>query len=148
MDEFKKRLTEKCILHQQEVINQLQREIEDTQQQANEYGQPKDRYDAYRTKLMKQIELYAKQLDKAKIVFDTLQKIPLEKKINLVEFGATVITNKQNLFISAGLGKVSLDGMEFYAVSPQVPIFKALKGKQKGDQVLFNGNSFEIKDVF
>ena len=148
MEELKRKLTEKCIEHQQEVINKLQSEIEDAQQQANEYGQPKDRYDAYRTKLMRQIELYAKQLDKAKIVFDTLQKIPLEKEINSVEFGAIVITNKQNLYISAGLGKVTFDGKEFYAISPQVPIFKAFNGKQKGDKVLFNGNSFIIKDVF
>ena len=82
MKELKRKLTEKCIEHQQEVINKLQSEIEDAQQQANEYGQPKDRYDAYRTNLMRQIELYAKQLDKAKMVFDTLQKIPLEKEIN------------------------------------------------------------------
>jgi transcription elongation GreA/GreB family factor len=148
MKDFKKRLTEKCIEHQQEVIKQLQREIEDAQQQANEYGQPKDRYDAYRTKLMRQIELYAKQLDKAKIVFDTLHKIPLEKKMNSVEFGAIVTTNKQNLFISAGLGKISLDGKEYYAISPQVPVFKALSGKQKGDTVTFNRNNFKIKDVF
>jgi hypothetical protein len=97
---------------------------------------------------MRQIELYAKQLDKAKMVYDTLQKIPLEKEINSVEFGAIVITNKQNLFISAGLGKVIFDEKEYYAISPQVPIFKALNGKQKGDEVFFNGNSIIIKDVF
>ena len=82
---------------------QLEQEITDAQKQANEYGQPKDRYDAYRTKLMRQIELYARQLDKAKIVLDTLHKIPIEREIKTVEFGALVITNKQNLFISAGV---------------------------------------------
>ena len=148
MKDLKKRLTEKCIEHQQEVINQLQKEIEDAQQQANEYGQPKDRYDAYRTKLMKQIELYAKQLDKAKIVFETLHKIPLEKKIDSVEFGAIVITNKQNLFISAGLGKINIDGKDFYAISTQVPIFMTLKGKQKGDKSVFNNMSFLIKEIY
>ena len=114
----------------------------------NDYGQPKDRYDAFRTKLMRQIELFAKQLDKAKIVFNTLHKIPLEKEINTVEFGAIVITNNQNLFISAGLGKIEIDGKEFYAVSAQVPIFEALRGKQKGEEVVFNGTSLLIKEVF
>lgn len=147
MKELKERLLQKCIEQQQEVINQLQHEIKDAQQQANDYGQPKDRYDAYRTKLMRQIELFAKQLDKAKTVFDTLHKIPMEKDISSVEFGAIVITNKQNLFISAGLGKVTVDNHEFFAVSPQVPIFHALKEKQKGDHVIFNGNDFLIKDV-
>jgi hypothetical protein len=148
MIELKERLLQKCIEQQQKVISQLQHEIEDAQEQANDYGQPKDRYDAFRTKLMRQIELYAKQLDQAKIVINTLHKIPLEKEINTVEFGAVVITNKQNLFISAGLGKVILDETEFYAVSPQVPIFNALMGKQKGDKLVFNGVSFLIKEIY
>jgi len=97
---------------------------------------------------MRQIELYAKQVDKAKIVFDTLHKVPIEKEINSVEFGAVVITNKQNLFISAGLGKIEIDGKEFYAVSAQVPIFQALRGKQKGDEVVFNRTNLLIKQVF
>jgi hypothetical protein len=148
MIELKERLLQKCIEQQQKVISQLQHEIEDAQEQANDYGQPKDRYDAFRTKLMRQIELYAKQLDQAKIVINTLHKIPLEKEINTVEFGAVVITNKQNLFISAGLGKVILDETEFYAVSPQVPIFNALMGKQKGDKLVFNGVNFLIKKIY
>lgn len=148
MIDLKEKLLKKCIEQQQKVIRQLEQEINEAQKQANDYGQPKDRYDAFRTKLMRQIELFAKQLDKAKIVFNTLHKIPLEKEINTVEFGAIVITNNQNLFISAGLGKIEIDGKEFYAVSAQVPIFEALRGKQKGEEVVFNGTSLLIKEVF
>jgi len=148
MKGLKERLLNKCIEQQQEVIRQLEQEINEAQKQANDYGQPKDRYDAFRTKLMRQIELYAKQLDKAKIVINTLHKIPIDQQITSVEFGALVITNKQNLFISAGLGKIEIDGKEFYAVSAQVPIFQALRGKLKGEEVVFNGNSLIIKDVY
>ena len=97
---------------------------------------------------MRQIELYAKQLDKAKIVLNTLHKIPIDKKFTSVEFGAIVITNKQRLFVSAGLGKIKIEGKAFYAISAQVPIFQALRGKQKGEEVGFNGNKLIIKDVF
>ena len=97
---------------------------------------------------MRQIELYAKQLDKAKIVINTLHKIPLDRKITTVEFGAIVITNKQDLFISAGLGKIVIDAKEFYAVSAVVPIFKALKGKQKGEEINFNGTTYSITEVY
>jgi transcription elongation GreA/GreB family factor len=148
MKEIKEQLLNKCIEQQQEVIRQLEQEISDAQKQANDYGQPKDRYDAFRTKLMRQIELYAKQLDKAKVVINTLHKIPVDQQLTSVEFGAIVITNKQNLFISAGLGKIAIDGKEFYAISAQVPIFKALNGKQKGEEVVFNGTTFLIKEVF
>jgi len=147
LKEEKRKLLNKCIAQQSEVIRQLQQEIDDAQKQANDYGQPKDRYDAFRAKLMRQIELYAKQLDKANIVINTLQKIPLNKEITEVEFGALVITNKQKLFVSAGLGKVNIDGDVYYAISPQVPIFNGLKGKRKGDEIVFNGTTIIIKDV-
>lgn len=146
--ELKERILQKCIKQQQEVIQQLQQEISDAQKQANDYGQPKDRYDAFRTKLMRQIELYAKQLDKAKIVINTLHRIPLDREITTVEFGAIVMTNKQDLFISAGLGKIVIDDLEFFAVSAQVPIFQALRGKQKGENVDFNGTSFVITEIY
>jgi len=81
MKEVKAKLLFKCITQQTEVISQLQQEIAEAQKQANDYGQPKDRYDAFRTKLMRQIELYAKQLDKANIVINTLQKIDIEKEL-------------------------------------------------------------------
>lgn len=148
MNHLKKNLLNICIGQQQEVVRQLQEEISEAQKQANDYGQPKDRYDAFRTKLMRQIELYAKQLDKAKMLISALHKIPLGREISSVEFGAIVVTNKQKLFVSAGLGKIEFEGEEFYAISPQVPIFHALKGKQKGEEISFNGIKFSIIDVY
>ncbi|NQU35097.1 MAG: hypothetical protein HQ521_17870 [Bacteroidetes bacterium] len=147
LHEIKARLLAKCINQQLEVIRQLHQEIEEAQKQANDYGQPKDRYDAFRTKLMRQIEMFAKQLDKANIVINTLQKINIDKKLTKVEFGALVITNKQKLFVSAGLGKMDIDGEEYFAISPLVPVFVALKGKMKDDKADFNGTAFIIEDV-
>ncbi len=147
LKEVKAKLLDRCIEQQSKIIWQLQQEITEAQNQANDYGQPKDRYDAFRTKLMRQIELYAGQLDKAQIVVNTLQKIDIDKTITKVEFGALVITNKQKLFISAGMGKVELDSNQYYAVSPHVPIFNALKGKIIGDEIVFNRLKLTIIDI-
>jgi transcription elongation GreA/GreB family factor len=147
LQNIKAKLLTKCIEQQTEVIKQLQQEITDAQNQANDYGQPKDRYDAFRTKLMRQIELYAGQLDKANIVINTLQKIDSEKETTVVEFGALIITNKQKLFVSAGLGKVDINEGVYYAISPHVPIFNVLKGKKVGDEVVFNGMKIMINEI-
>lgn len=148
MKGIKAKLLNKCIELQSEVVRQLQQEIEEAQKQANDYGQPKDRYDAFRTKLMRQIELYAKQLDKANVVINTLQKIDAKIQLAKVEFGAIVITNKQKIFVCAGLGKVDIDGEVYFAISPNVPIFNALNGKKEGDEIIFNGMSILIEDIF
>jgi transcription elongation GreA/GreB family factor len=147
MKPFKKKLVEKCLEEQTKVVSILQNEINDAQQQSNDYGQARDRYDAYKTKLMRQIELFSKQLAQANLVLTTLQRIPSDKQNDKVEFGAIVTTNKQKLFVSAGLGKIELDGEEYFAISPNVPIFNALKGKKKGDSITFNGMEFVIVSV-
>ena len=146
--ELKKRLVEVCINRQQETAAELQHEVDETLRLSNEYGAPKDRYDPFRTKLMNQNNLFAKQLSQANTLLVTLQKIPLDKEITTVEFGAIVVTNKQKIFVSVGLGKIELDGDFYYAVSPQVPIFQAMRGKKAGDTFTFNGQTFEIKEVF
>lgn len=147
MNDIKSGLLQECIDQQLLVVNQLQNEIEEAQKQANDYGQPKDRYDAFRTKLMRQIELFAKQLDKANIVINTLRKIDPEKNLSKVEFGAFVITNKQKIFVSAGLGKIEYEGISYFAISPNVPIYNALKGKQVGDEIDFNGMKILVEEI-
>ncbi|GMT44234.1 MAG: hypothetical protein IEMM0006_0066 [bacterium] len=146
--ELKKRLLEVCITRQQETAAELQHEVDETLRLSNEYGAPKDRYDPYRTKLMNQNNLFAQQLSQANTLLVTLQKIPLDKEITTVEFGAIVITNKQKIFVSVGLGKIMLDGEAYYAISPKVPFFQAMRGKKAGDTFTFNSQVFEIKDVF
>lgn len=146
--DLKKRLLKVCTARQQKTAAELQHEVDETLRLSNEYGAPKDRYDPYRTKLMNQHNLFAQQLSQANTLLITLQKITLDKEITTVEFGAVVITNKQRIFVSAGLGKIEFDGDFYYAVSPQVPIFQAMRGKKAGDTFTFNGQVFAIKDVF
>lgn len=146
--ELKKKLLDYCMEHETAAIKQLQEAIDDAQKQSNEYGAPKDRYDAYRTKMMRQRDMFAQQQAKANVVMNTLLKISLDKVCEKVEFGAVVVTNKQNLFVSAGIGKIDIEGETYYAISPVVPIYKALEGKKVGDEVVFNGMKIIISDIF
>ncbi len=145
---LKEKLLAYCVKHQEEAIRQLQEAIDDAQKQANDYGAPKDRYDAFRTKMMRQRDMFAQQQAKANTVLNTLLKIPLDRPFDKVEFGAVVITDKQQLFVSAGIGKIEMEGEVFYAISPVVPIYKALEGKIVGDEAQFNGMKITIKDIF
>ncbi|PLX03384.1 MAG: hypothetical protein C0595_07335 [Marinilabiliales bacterium] len=146
--EIKEQLLAKCVEQQMQSIDDLQKEMDEAQRMSNDYGQPKDRYDAFRTKLLRQKDMYAQQQAKAILVLNTLKKISLKEELKKVEFGAVVIMNKQNLFVAAGLGKIELNGTDYFAISPQVPIFKALAGKKAGDEVVFNANKFIISDIF
>lgn len=144
---LKKELWEKCIRTEEENIARLKYEIDEAQRLSNEYGAPKDRYDPYRTKLMRQRDLYAQQQVKAEQLMEVLEKVPIEKDFDTVEFGALVITDKQKLFVSAAIGKVACRGEEFFAISTLVPVYKAMEGKKAGDTFTVNGNPFTIQEI-
>ena len=131
-----------------ETINNLQMVMEESQKAANDYGAPRDRYDSFRTQLLRKRDMYAKQLQMAMDQLSLLDRISLEIPNNQVEFGALVFTNKQNLFVSIGLGKIEFQDSVFYAISPNVPIFQAIESKRVGDEVPFNGSNIKILDVF
>lgn len=148
MNEFKVNIINKCKSLQLETIQHLKSEIEDAQKTANEYGLPKDRYDSFRTQLLRKKDMFSQQLAKANEQLDLLAQIDPEKSFSQVEFGALVITNKQKLFISIGLGKVQLESDVVYAISPAVPIYKTMEGKKTGEEFTFNNMAYKIEEIY
>jgi len=148
MNSLKRRLIEKCKSIQLENINNLKMVIDDAQISANEYGMPKDRYDSFRAQQMRKRDMFSQQLLKASEQFDTLNMINPEMEMNSVKFGALVITDKQKLFISISLGKIDLDGEDYYAISPLVPFFQAMENKKQGEFFNFRGTESHIKKIY
>ena len=145
---MKKKLLSACKDLQLASIASLKSTVDEAQKSANEYGAPKDRYDSFRTQLLRKRDMFAQQLVKANEQLDVLKRIDPEKECLGVEFGAVIITNKQNLFISIGLGKVPTEEAVFYAISPAVPIYKAMEGKKAGEEFAFNNITYKIEKIY
>jgi hypothetical protein len=123
--------------------------IRDAEQSANEYGQPKDRYDSYRAQLSNKRDMLAQQLRKIQEEIGLIDRIDLNRECDTAGFGAVVITPLQKVFISIGIGKINVkEGAEYYAISAAVPFAKAVRDLKKGDTFEFNGRKIEILDLF
>lgn len=144
----KKAIYLKCIEIADAKIKNLSDEIDEAQKQANEYGCPKDRYDAYRSQLLRKKDMLSRLLQQAIDNKNNLLKIDLEKKYNKIEFGAFVITNHQKMFISVSLGKFNFEQTEVYAISTLVPMFQRIKDLKEGDKANHNGLKLEIKKIY
>ncbi len=59
-----------------------------------------------------------------------------------------MVTDKGSYFVAIGIGKVTLEGKRYFCVSPDSPIGRLLIGKRGGDEVVFNGNQFIIKEIY
>ncbi len=147
MNENKEKIINVCRSMQLETINNLNSEMEEGQKAANEYGLPKDRYDSFRAQLLRKRDMFAQQLAKATEQLDVLMRIDSKKEYEKAEFGAVIMTNKQNLFISIGLGKVQVDESVYYAISPAVPIYKVMEGKKVGEEFSFNNITYKILEI-
>ncbi|MCK4568974.1 MAG: hypothetical protein KAT76_01715 [Bacteroidales bacterium] len=145
--EFKKELLNACFDEIDDRVASLRKVMDEAQQSANDYGQPKDRYDSYRAQLLRKRDLFGQQLYKILEQRNILEKVNAEKTSDIVEFGAVVVTNMQKIFISVGLGKIECRGGDYFVISPGVPIFKAMEGMKAGDSFEFRGQKINILEI-
>ena len=145
---LKRTVLEACRKYQLDASEELKEVMKEAQDSANEYGAPKDRYDSFRTQLLRKRDMFAKQVHKATEQLDILDKVDPERLADKACFGAIVFTGEQKLFISAGIGKVNVDGDDYFVISPFVPFYAAIENLKKGDSFEFRGKKGKIVDVF
>ena len=123
-------------------------EMDSAQQQSNDYGANVDRYDSYRTKMLRSRDMYARQYSNALAGIRYLQDLLKLSPFDVVEHGACVVTDRQRFLLSIGAGKFSVGNEVWFAISAQTPIYAALKGRKVGDTLVFNGQPQTIKEIF
>lgn len=155
-EERRRQVIGACIAQQQHIAHVAKQEMDSAQQQSNDYGANVDRYDSYRTKLMRSRDMYAKQLSNANASIRVLHELLQQPPHETAEHGAIVETDKQRFFLSIGAGKFLVPHQAalpqkqdiYFAISAQTPIYVALKGRRVGDTIIFNGQQQTITAIF
>jgi len=157
-EEHRQQVICSCIQQQEHIATVAKQEMDSAQQQSNDYGANVDRYDSYRTKMMRSRDMYAKQYSNAQTGVRYLQDLLKLPPFDIIEHGACVVTDRQKFFLSIGAGKFTVScgcvhgeprpPEVWFAISAQTPIYLALKGKRVGDSIVFNGQSQVVKEIF
>ena len=137
-----------CIEQQEHIASIAKQEMDSAQQQSNDYGANVDRYDSYRTKMLRSRDMYARQYSNALAGIRALQDLLKLQPFDTVAHGACVVTDRQKFFLSIGAGKFQVGNEVWFAISAQTPIYLAVKGRQAGDTFIINGQSQTIKEIF
>ena len=95
---------------------------------------------------LEQEKLSAK-LQEAIHLKEVLSKIDLSVNSQKVVLGSLVKANGIQLFISAALPKITIDGVAVLALSPQSPLGSQLIGKEIGAVVEVNASKFTVEDI-
>lgn len=144
---IKKEILEICRQKLLDSIDDLEASMRDLQQQANEYGQPKDRYDPFKTQLLRRKDMLAQQLAKELNELKLLDKLDSSPVSDVVGFGSVISTDDLRYYTGIGLGKIETSAGSIYTLSMQVPITIALMNKKKGDVIVFRDKKIRILDV-
>jgi hypothetical protein len=145
---IKEKLILRCRETQQKCVSSAKSAMNEAQLALNEYGPNKDRYDSFRDQLMGRRDMFAAQYQKALSDMDVLKRIDPKHPKETVEFGAIVISDISKFIIAISAGKIELDGAIYYAISPAVPLYKAMEGLKSGESFEFNGKKQTIKELY
>ena len=155
-EEKRREVVEACIAHQRQVADTARKEMDSAQQQSNDYGANVDRYDSYRTKMMRARDMYAKHYSNAEKSIRYLEDMLRQPPFATAEHGPVVVTDRQRFFLSVGVGKFLVpyapaEGEQqnvYFAISAQSPIYAALKGRKEGDSFVFNGVRQTVQEIY
>lgn len=144
---IKEQLHARCISLKEETEANIMAAMEELQQSANDYGAPRDRYDSFRAQMMRKRDMLAQQLAVVKEDIRNLRQLKPGVVSDKVEFGALVKLDKETLYIVSGIGKMELDGVAYFVVSPVVPLVLAMQNLKAGDTFVFRGTRMEIREI-
>lgn len=106
-----------------------------------------DKHETGRAMLQLEREKAGQQLAEIQKEKEILSKVNLEQKSKIAHLGSVVFTTQANYFLSISSGLHEINGINFYAISPNTPIGKLLLGKKEGDVIAFREQSFTITEL-
>lgn len=138
-----------CLQLLQQKIDELQSALNSATEAANNETKSSagDKHETARAMMQLEQEKITKQLNEALDQKTELEKIDLTINSSIIRKGSFIKTDKGFLFLSIGLGKLTIDTEIIFAVSPQSPLGSKLIGLQEKDTVTLNGASYFIESI-
>ena len=97
-----------------------------------------DKHETGRAMLQLEMEKASQQLLVVNEMKETLQKLTIETSTGNCKMGSLIKTTKGTYFLAISVGKIEIDGVDYFAISSQSPIGKQLLGKKVGEIISFN----------
>jgi transcription elongation GreA/GreB family factor len=146
---FKQKIKQQHLLLLQDKIDVYQDMIsglsDDAQNDAK--GSAGDKHETALSMMHLEQEKITQKLAEAIALQGILDRIEVSKTNSTIALGSSVKVNALQLFVSAALPKITVEGITVLSVSPQSPLGSQLMGKKQGDIVFVNGTTFTIHEV-
>jgi transcription elongation GreA/GreB family factor len=106
-----------------------------------------DKHETARAKMQSEQEKLENQLYALENQWQVLEKININQISQSIIAGSLVQTQDAYFFIAVGLGKISVEEVNVFVISPNSPIGKQFIGLKKGEQFELNGTKYIILSI-
>lgn len=143
---IKQRLYDYCVSAVEDKIQRAEEALRHLQSshETESKSSMGDKYETGRAMINLEKEKVAQQLNEASKMRKLLAGLDPEKSSDKIGAGSLVVTDVANFFISVSLGRMTLEGDEYFIISPISPIGQQLLDKGVGDTLSFAGKSQKI----
>jgi hypothetical protein len=143
---MKEKILIKLHEHIDKQIANAQHAMEAAQESAMSEGKSSagDKFETGRAMAHRDRDMYAQQLALALNEKEVLHKINTKIEHTLFSLGSLVDTTAGLFFISISMGKIVVDDVSIYAVSPQAPICVDMMGKKVGESFMVQDRKHSI----
>lgn len=148
--ELKKQLYTHCVEYVTQRIDTAKQAMEAAQAAANEESKSSagDKYETTRAMMQIERDRHAAQLAEAFKLKKELESLNVDKQYDKVQAGSLVITDQNHFFLSISVGKITLNKIDYFAVSLNSPIGVQLLNLKAGSEFRFQNRFILIKEVF
>ncbi|OIN58962.1 3-oxoacyl-ACP synthase [Arsenicibacter rosenii] len=142
-------LYQQCQQYVRQRIDTARSAMEAAQESANEESKSSagDKYETGRAMAQIERDRHAQLLAEALKLEQDLHQLDIDKPSSVVRAGSLVLTNRGRFFIAISVGKLVINGVDYFVVSPASPIGALLIGHSAGDTVTFNKMAYQLQEV-
>lgn len=139
-----------CLEYIENCIKNAQLALTDALQSGNTEGKSSagDKHETTRALLQIEQEKHTKQLQEMVALKEKLMRIDPLICSEIISTGSVVVTSAGNFYIAIAAGKLLLDDVSYFAISPNSPIAIKLIGLKEKGVTWFNGITYVIESVF
>ena len=149
MSAIKTRLYNLCIAYAEDRIANATQAIQDARDSSTEDTKSSagDKYETGRAMMQQDIDRQTLQLGEAQKLKNFLERMEPDNSSETVQSGSLAFTNQGIFYLAISIGKVELDGKDYFVISAASPIGAQLLKQKAGGKFSFNGKDYTIKAI-
>lgn len=138
-----------CMVKLQTQLDELQSAIDKVQESivGEDNSTAGNKFETARAMGQEELDRLNQTMNHAIREMSILSHINPEKPCKSVQLGAHIVTDKKELYLATGIGRIVIGDQTIFVTSPTSPIGQQLMGLEKGGELAFNGKKETIVSV-